>query len=80
MVRNRVKALCDPNDRYFRKHFAHLVGEHGGKWVVLSEGELIGIGGRKDVPRLIQRAKKKHPRSIPFASPIPARRELECLL
>lgn len=80
MTRKRPKASHDLNDRYFRKHFARLVEEHGGKWIILAEGELIGIGGRKDVSKLIQRAKQKYPHSVPFASPIPAPHELECLL
>lgn len=80
MAKDRVKTSRDLNDRYFQRHFARLVGEHGGKWIVLVGGELIGVGKRKEVARLIQKAREKHPHSIPFASPIPTREELECLL
>jgi cell cycle sensor histidine kinase DivJ len=57
-----------------------LVEKHGGNWIVLVEGKLIGISKPKDVGKLIQQAKAKHPHSLPFASPIPTREELECLL
>lgn len=80
MAKDRLKTSLDLNDRYFQRHFARLVGEHGGKWVVLVAGELIGIGKQKDVSRLIRKAREKRPHSIPFASPIPTREELECLL
>jgi hypothetical protein len=80
MSKNRLKVSSDPNDRYFHRHFAALVEKHGGNWIVLVEGKLIGISKPKDVGKLILQAKAKHPHSIPFASPIPTREELECLL
>jgi hypothetical protein len=80
MAHSECSAACERNDRYFQKHFARLVGKHGGKWIVLPEGELIGIGEQTEVPALIRQARKKHPHSVPFASPIPARHELQCLL
>ncbi len=80
MSKNRLKVSSDPNDRYFHRHFAGLVEKHGGNWIVLVEGKLIGISKPKDVGKLIQQAKAKHPHSLPFASPIPTREELECLL
>jgi hypothetical protein len=33
----------DPNDAYFSGHFEELVDHHGGKWIVLEEGELAAI-------------------------------------
>ncbi len=80
MAKDRLKTSRDLNDRYFQRHFARLVGKHGGKWIVLVGGELIGVGKRKEVARLIQKARTMYPDSIPFASPIPTREELECLL
>ena len=53
MARGERSAPSDQNDRYFQKHFARLVGKHGGKWIVLAEGELIGIGEQTEVPALI---------------------------
>jgi hypothetical protein len=70
----------DPNERYFRTHFARLVKEHGGKWIVLANGELVGIGREKDVDRLMAEARDRHPETIPFAAPIPVERDLQCLL
>lgn len=80
MAQGKLKISCDLDDTYFQRHFARLVDKHGGKWVVLAEGRLIGIGEGGDVARLIRKARKKFPRSIPFASPIPSREDLECLL
>jgi len=76
----REKAAEDPNDRYFNTHFARLVKEHGGEWIVLVDGKLIGIGREKDLGKLMAKARRTHPRSMPFAAPIPARQDLQCLL
>ena len=70
----------DPDDYYFRKHFARLVREHGGKWIVLAEGKLIGIGKKDKVPKLFLKAQTSYPTSTPFIAPIPTKEELECVL
>jgi hypothetical protein len=75
----RVKELLNLNDRYFTKHFATLVRKHGGKWIVLSEGKLIGIGESKDLPGLMQKARAASP-TPPFMAPIPTPEELQCVL
>lgn len=78
---NRQQRIySDPDDRYFRKHFARLVREYGGQWIVLAEGKLIGIGKKKNISRLIQKAQSNYPKTTPFIAPIPTKEELECVL
>lgn len=76
----REELHIDPDDNYFRKHFAQLVREHGGKWIVLAQGKLIGIGKKEKIPRLILKAQLNYPNSAPFIAPIPAEKELQCVL
>jgi type I restriction-modification system DNA methylase subunit len=70
----------DQDDHYFRKHFARLVREHGGKWVVLANGKLIGIGKKNKIRGLVLKAQENYPDSTPFIAPIPTQEELECVL
>ena len=42
----------DPNDAYFTKHLEKLVKAHGGKWVVIAGGRLIGVGGEEQLKKL----------------------------
>lgn len=70
----------DPDDHYFRKHFARLVRQYGGQWIVLAEGKLIGIGTKRDISVLLRKAQTSYPNSIPFIAPIPSKEELECVL
>lgn len=70
----------DADDYYFRKHFPQLVREHGGKWIVLVKGKLIGIGKRDKLRTLVLKAQASHPDSTPFIAPIPTKDELECVL
>jgi hypothetical protein len=75
----QMKEAFDLNDRYFTTHFSSLVSKHGGKWLVLSEGKPIGIGGRDDIPTLMKKARATPP-TTPFLAPIPKPEELECAL
>ncbi|HEY3303822.1 MAG TPA: DUF5678 domain-containing protein [Candidatus Binatia bacterium] len=70
----------DPDDRYFKKHFGQLVREHGGKWIVLADGELIGIAEKKQIAKLVEKAQSNHPNAAPFIAPIPTKEDLECVL
>jgi hypothetical protein len=70
----------DPDDRYFKKHFGQLVREHGGKWIVLADGKLIGIAEKKQIAKLVQKAQSNHPNAAPFIAPIPTKEDLECVL
>lgn len=74
------RVYADPDDRFFRKHFTQLVREHGGEWIILAEGKLVGIGKRGKIPALIRKAKSNHPDATPFIAPIPTKEELECVL
>jgi hypothetical protein len=81
-TRRRKWALphVDADDRYFKTHLAQLVRERGGEWIVLAEGNLVGIGKKERVQRLIQKARSKYPHATPFAAPIPTKEDLECVL
>jgi len=70
----------DPDNSYFREHFAWLVREHGGKWIVLARGKLIGIGKKDKIPALVQKAQATYPDTTPLIAPIPTKEELECVL
>jgi len=74
------RVYLDPDDSYFKKHFAALVREHGGEWIVLAEGKLIGIGKKKEVPHLIEKARAGYPNSTLFLAPIPTKEDIECVL
>jgi hypothetical protein len=70
----------DPDDSYFKTHFAKLVRQHGGEWIVLVGGKLVGIGKKKNIRSLVRKARSQHPDATPFIAPIPTKEELECVL
>ena len=72
--------LRNPNDEYFTEHFEELVAEHGGEWIVITEGDLVGIGPKYAVREMLKEARKRFPGKIPLASPIPKEEEIECVL
>ena len=79
-TRKVIAAVHDADDLYFRKHFSHLVRKHGGEWIVLSAGKLIGIGKKDEVSGLVCKARVNYPKSTPFIAPIPTKDEIECVL
>ena len=70
----------DLDHAYFRKNFPRLVREHGGEWVVLARGKLIGTAKRDKLARLVAKARVAYPGIIPFIAPLPTRAEIECVL
>ncbi len=78
--REVIGVVHDADDSYFRKHFSYLVRRHGGEWIVLSEGKLIGIGKKDKVRGLVGKARGIYPKSTPFIAPIPTKDEIECVL
>ena len=74
------RSYRDVDHAYFRKNFSRLVREHGGEWIVLAKGNLIGIGKKNKLNDLILRARSKYPDGIPFIAPIPTKEEIECVL
>ena len=58
----------DSDDAYFKKHFARLVREHGGEWIVMAEGKIIGIGKKDKLHRLVSKAQASYPKEPPFCS------------
>ena len=70
----------DPNHACFTKHLQRLVKAHGGKWVVIAGGSLIGVASEAELKQLTALARKRHPKDIPLIAPIPRKEELECIL
>ena len=70
----------EPNDAYFRKHLQKLVKHHGGQWVVIAGGSLIGVAHEAELKKLTALARKRYPKDIPLIAPIPRKEDLECIL
>ena len=72
----------EPNDAYFRKHLQKLVKTHGGKWVVIAGGSLIGVSDEAELKKLTALARKRYPKDIPLhrAHPTERRTTFECIL
>ena len=86
IVKHRIKItkgthseyLYDPNHEYFMDHFNELVQEHGGRWLVMADGEVVAICEGHEMPHYADRIRARG--IVPFATPIPRPEELECLL
>jgi len=70
----------NPNDEYFGNHISEFVKKHGGEWVVIAGGELIGFIHKEGISKLVKKARRQFPEDIPLVSPIPREEELECIL
>lgn len=70
----------DPNHTCFTKHLQKLVKTHGGKWVVIAGGSLIGVAKEGELKKLTSLARKRYPKDVPLIAPIPRKEELECIL
>ncbi len=70
----------NPDDAYFTKHLQDLIKTHGGKWVVIAGGRLVGVGHEEELKKLTALGRKRFPKSIPLVAPIPRKEELECIL
>ncbi len=70
----------EPNDTYFKEHLSAFVKEHGGEWVVIAGGQLIGFARKDNISALMKKAREMFPDDIPMLSPIPREEELECIL
>jgi len=70
----------DPNHACFTKHLQKLVKTHGGKWVVIAGGTLIGVASEAELKGLTAVARKRYPKDVPLISPIPRKEEIECIL
>lgn len=78
--RKRPSHRRDADHRYFQTHLGRLVRERGGEWIVLADGNLVGIARKERLPGLIRKARVKYPHATPFAAPIPTKEDLECAL
>jgi hypothetical protein len=68
----------DPNDAYYTEHFEELVDNHGGKWIVMADGEVVAICYAHEMDPYIDQIRARG--IVPFAAPIPRPEEIECLL
>ena len=75
-----MQPYYEPNDAYFKKHLQKLVKAHGGKWVVIAGGSLIGVSDEAELKKLTALASKRYSKDIPLVAPIPRKEELECIL
>ena len=80
MAASKRNVYHEPNDRYFNDHLSEFVKDHGGEWVVIAGGQLIGFARKDNISRLVKKALKMFPDDIPLLSPIPREEELECIL
>lgn len=80
MAGSKKHVYHEPNDAYFREHLTEFVKEHGGEWVIIAGGQLIGFTHKENIPGLMKKARKMFPEDIPLLSPIPREEELECIL
>ena len=76
----RLQASHGQNHRCFTKQFNQLVAKSGGQWVVISGGEVIRIGPKRLLTRMVQQAKMRHPGQTPLVAPIPTDKDLQCIL
>ena len=80
MTASKKTVYHEPNDSYFKEHLTKFVKEHGGEWVVIAGGQLIGFSRKEGISELMKRARETFPDDIPLLSPIPREEELECIL
>ena len=80
MRRQESRFFFDPNDECFRRHFTELVEQHGGEWIVIAGGEIVGIGPEAQVSQLSRKARELYPEETPLLAPIPTADDIECIL
>ena len=68
------------NHRCFTKHFNRLVTQAGGQWVVIARGQVIEVGPKRSLKRMVKQAKARYPGETPLVAPIPTDQELQCIL
>ena len=67
----------NPNDECLGDRLSDFVKSHGGKWVVIAGGKVIGFADKEGLSRVVKRARKRFPGDTPLISPIPREEELE---
>ena len=68
------------NHRCFTRHFNRLVTRAGGQWVVIAGGQVIQIGPKRALTRMVGQAKARYPEDTPLVAPIPTDQDLQCIL
>ena len=80
MKKKSVVVKNGANHRCFTKHFNRLVTQAGGKWVVIAGGQVIRIGPKQALKRMVREAKVRYPDKTPLIAPIPTDQDLQCIL
>lgn len=77
MAKSFIPKHYTKDDEWILKNLEKLVDEHGGKYVVVADGETF-IG--RDAALLEKQARKKHPGVTPTGMPIPQPKDFTCAL
>ena len=80
MKKQSVVIKNGANHRCFTRNFNRLVTQAGGKWVVISAGQVIRIGPKQALKRMVREAKTRYPDKTPLIAPIPTDQDLQCIL
>lgn len=73
----KVYRFRNPNDEYFRRHLGWFVKSHGGEWVVIAGGQLMGFACKGNISKMVKKARKQFPDDTPLLSSIPRKEELD---
>jgi len=80
-MKKKSPTLTNGSNHYcFTKQFDRLVTQAGGQWVVIAGGQVIRIGPKRILKRMIKEAKARHPNDTPLVAPIPTDQDLQCVL
>ena len=73
-LKNGRNHLC------FTRNFNRLVTRAAGQWVVIAGGQIVQIGPKRTLKRMVERVKAQHPDETPLVAPIPTDQDLQCIL
>jgi hypothetical protein len=76
--RTKKQYYSNPNHDYFTEHFEELVDHHGGKYLVMADGEVVAICYGHEMDPYVDQIRERG--IVPFIAPIPRPEEIECLL
>ena len=68
------------NHQRFTKEFNRLAARAGGKWVVIAGGQVVQIGSKQSLKRMVKQARAQYPDETPLVAPLPTEKDLQCIL
>jgi len=80
MKKKSLTSTNGANHRCFTRQFNRLVARAGGQWVVIAGGQVVRVGPKRTIKRMIQEAKARHPADTLLVAPIPTEQDLQCVL